>query len=91
MFIAPFVSLFVVPHYPPFSWKKIVWIYVFPLYPLTALWEGITSNLRTYTPKELRQIIKNIDRADFHWETGKPGSAIYLIGYALESGSKGNA
>ncbi len=42
-------------------------------------------------PERARQIIKSIDRADFHWETGKPGSAIYLIGYALESGSKGNA
>ena len=81
MFIAPFVSLLVVPHYRPFSWKKLFLTYIFPIYPLIALWEGIASNLRTYTPKELRQMINSIDHDDFNWEIGKMGSAMYLIGY----------
>ncbi len=84
IFSGPFISFLVVPHYKPFSWKKIFLTYIFPIYPLIAFWEGVASNLRTYTPKELRQMINNIDHDDFNWEIGKIGSANYLIGYPKE-------
>jgi len=58
--------------------------YIFPSYPLIAFWEGFASILRTYTPKELRQMINSIDHDDFNWEIGKIGSAMYLIGYPIE-------
>ncbi|RJP32356.1 MAG: hypothetical protein C4536_06265 [Actinobacteria bacterium] len=97
MLLSPLYLLLAMPFIKPFSWRKMFWTYVIPLLPLGTLWEGMASNMRTYSPEELRELIKGIEAADYAWETGKiPGTwdlgrihgkgwhkITYLLGYPV--------
>jgi hypothetical protein len=87
MLLTPFISFLAVPHFRPFAWKRLLWTYIFPVFPLIAFWDAVISNIRTYTPEELRQIIDRLDCNDFNWEIGRIESTkgTYLIGYPMES------
>ena len=83
MFLTPFISFLAVPPFKPLTWKKLFWTYVFPVFPLVAFWDAVISNIRTYSQKELRQIVGSINCDDYHWEIGRIDSTqgIYLIGH----------
>jgi hypothetical protein len=60
--------------------------------PLAVTWDGIVSNLRTYLPEELRDLVADLHRDDYRWISGtlnppKRGGApvIYLIGQPVET------
>ena len=71
----------------PWSWKNVFWSLVVPVIPLTALVDGLVSNLRTYTEAELQAMVDQIDAPDFAWEVGSvpiPHTrlrATYLFGW----------
>jgi hypothetical protein len=71
MLLSPLYLLLVMPFIKPFSLRKMLFTYVIPLIPLTAMWEGIASNLRTYDPEELMELIEDIESDDYTWETGR--------------------
>lgn len=71
MLFSPILILLVTPFIKPFTWKKFFWTYLIPLIPLTGLWDGIVSFLRTYSPEELKQLIKGLESDDFVWEIGR--------------------
>ena len=50
MLFSPILILLVTPFIKPLTWKKLFWTYLVPLIPLTGLWDGIVSYLRTYSP-----------------------------------------
>jgi hypothetical protein len=78
--------LLITPFIKPFSFKRIFWTYCIPIMPLVFLWDGLISNLRTYTPEELESIIYRLDNNHFSWKvetisTGRwPFNITYLIG-----------
>jgi hypothetical protein len=86
MFLTPMISFLAVPHFRPLTRKKLFWTYLFPIFPLVAFWDAVISNVRTYSPKELRQIVDSLDCDDYNWEIGRIDSTqgIYLIGYPME-------
>ncbi|MBW1900881.1 MAG: hypothetical protein JRJ20_04525 [Deltaproteobacteria bacterium] len=86
MFLTPFISFLTVPHFKPLTWKKLFYTYIFPVFPLVAFWDAVISNIRTYSQKELRQMVDSLDGGDYNWEIGRIDSTqgIYLIGYPLE-------
>ena len=47
----------------PFRWDRLLWTYLFPLVPLTCLWDGLVSQLRAYTPAELEALGVTADLA----------------------------
>ena len=57
-----------------------------PIIPLVLLFDGVVSCLRTYGPRELREIIETLSGAEYHWELGEYAKAsgrapiTYLIG-----------
>jgi hypothetical protein len=77
--------LFVVPFLRPFRWDRLFWTYLVPLVPLAAVWDGLVSCLRTYTPAELRRLAAGLD--GWQWEAGEvsrrgwPFPVTYLVGY----------
>lgn len=84
MLLVPLIVLLVTPAIRPFRGSRLLWTYLLPAVPFVALFDGIVSCLRTYTPAELRDLTAGLD--DYTWEIGEqkiPGSAApvtYLIG-----------
>ncbi len=64
-----------------------VFQYVIPIVPLMALWDGVVSQLRAYTPQELDRLAAAAGAADYEWTTGKigirslPARVTYLVGF----------
>jgi hypothetical protein len=56
------------PWIRPFRWSRLFWTYVVPVIPVILLFDGVVSCLRTYSPKELREIVDRLDAADYQWD-----------------------
>lgn len=71
----------------PFRWRNLAWGVLIPVVPLTLLWDGLVSMLRTYTVDELHEIADSLEVAGFHWEAGTfplkrlPLKGVYLLGW----------
>jgi len=83
--LTPLIVWLATPFMRPFLWRRLFWTYVLPLVPLTCLWDGIVSQLRAYTPAELREMCHG--SAPMTWEIGQipfaggRGRVTYLIGF----------
>ena len=88
----PWALMFFVctPLIRPFRWSRLFWTYLVPMIPFVVLFDGVVSCLRTYRPKELREIIEKLTATEYQWEIGEhsglPGkmSITYLVGYQRE-------
>jgi hypothetical protein len=75
------------PFLRPFRWSRLLWTYMLPVIPLVLLFDGIVSCLRSYRPRELREMVKGLAGPKYHWEIGeqagtKGGPPItFLVGY----------
>lgn len=81
---AAFLTVFLLRPWRP---SNLLWGLLIPVIPLTAVFDGIVSNLRTYTVAELEALVARIDAPDFEWEIGtvpmpRTGlRATYLLGW----------
>jgi hypothetical protein len=88
--LTPLVVWVVTPFMRPFLWRRLLWTYLVPLVPLTCFWDGIVSQLRAYTPAELRGLTAG--SAPMRWDIGRApiaggrGRLTYLIGVPLDVG-----
>ena len=87
-----FAPLFVVaatPFIRPFRWRRLLWTYVFPLVPLTSLWDGVVSQWRAYTVQEMLELTRGL--GGYEWTAarveieGKIGHLTYLLGVPKSS------
>jgi len=90
MLFSPILILLLMPFIKPFTWKKLFWTFLVPLIPLTGLWDGIVSYLRTYSPEELEQLVEELESDDYNWEIGQiHGIGLhkitYLFGYPIRA------
>jgi len=84
--IHPIMLLLCTPFFRPFSISRLLFTYVLPVIPFCAIWDGIFSIIRLYTPEELLQMADDIHSGKYTWISGKVrnkyGMGIaYLIGY----------
>jgi hypothetical protein len=82
----PLFGWVTVPFMRPFSFERLLWTYVLPAPLLFGIWDGMASCLRTYSPKELEELVEAIDCRDYAWEIGQVRSfgacrITYLFGY----------
>lgn len=90
MLPVPFMVLLTTPFIRPFRWSRLLWTYLIPLLPLTTLFDGLVSCLRTYSVEELRDLTARLDANDYHWDIGTvksrsgPIPITYLIGVPNE-------
>jgi len=79
---AAFITAFVIR---PFRLRNVLWGLIIPVIPLVALFDGLVSNLRSYTVDELRLLVMD-GPSTFIWEVGEtPGgrgvpAMTYVIG-----------
>lgn len=92
----PFVStltfLLQTPKMKPLTLSRILWTYFVPIVPLLDIWDGFASNMRTYTPQELRELVRSVaNHESYQWEIGKlpvqgiPTKITYLVGYPKQA------
>lgn len=85
MFFVPLNVLLFTFFIRPVRWKVLPFIYLIPLVPLYILWDGVASILRTYSEKELKQLVNSLENAHaYEWEIGKTSRQMpiyYLLGY----------
>ena len=83
---APLAVLATTPFIRPFRWGRLVFTYVIPILPLLCLWDGLVSCLRTYSARELRELVRDLESEGYAWDVGElrfPGTPVtvaYLIG-----------
>lgn len=85
---APLVALLLIPWLPPRSWGRLLSCVPLPIVPLMATWDGFASNLRSYSPAELQQLVADLAPRDYHFQVGRLAAPLrlpvtYLIGYPL--------
>jgi hypothetical protein len=74
------------PFMRPFKWTRLLFTYPLPCVPIICLWDGLVSQLRAYTPDELRELGAPA-AGTMHWRAGYtplvagPGLLTYLIGW----------
>jgi len=55
----------------PFSWKRLLFTYLIPIVPLSIMWDGVMSVVRTYTTDEVEEIVRSIPGAEgYRWDFG---------------------
>lgn len=92
MLMAPVAALALTPFVRPLRLWRLALTYVVPVLPLLFTFDGVVSNLRTYTPDELLELTRPLQRDDYRWEVGKvrhpvlPTSVSYLLGLPQRSG-----
>ncbi len=83
-FLTPFLFT---PSIRPFRWSNLLYTYVLPIIPLVLLFDGLVSCLRTYQPRELRDLVNGLAASEYRWEIGEQSGTMrglpitYLIGY----------
>lgn len=85
MFFSPITLLLTTPFIRPFKIGRLIFTYLIPIVPLFVWWDGMVSSLRTYSVKEMEELVKNVvNNESFNWKIGKvksgPGVILYLIG-----------
>ncbi|GAB3650891.1 hypothetical protein GCM10028791_18810 [Echinicola sediminis] len=85
MFLSPITVLLTSPFIKPFSLGRLFFTYLVPIVPLAVWWDGIVSSLRTYSQKEMQELVNGLEQAEsMDWEMGKvksgPGFVLYLLG-----------
>lgn len=84
LLLTPVFMALATPFIRPFSWRRLLWTYLFPAVPLTSWWDGLVSQLRAYTSAEMLELSKGVD--EFVWEADRipigstPGHLTYLLG-----------
>ncbi|MCL6267924.1 hypothetical protein [Flagellimonas myxillae] len=85
MLFSPISVLLSTPFIRPFKWGRILFTYLIPIVPLFVLWDGVISSLRTYSVKEMKALVAELDGGDsYTWEIERvksgPGVILYLLG-----------
>lgn len=85
MFLSPITVLLTTPFIRPFKLGRILFTYLIPIVPIFVWWDGIVSSLRTYSVKEMKELVVQLENKDsFNWEINKirsgPGIVLYLVG-----------
>jgi len=83
--LLPLAMLLSTPFIRPFRWSRLLWTYVVPVVPVFITWDAFVSCLRTYSVKELHELVDGLRYENYSWEIGvehtRPAGVCYLIGY----------
>ena len=85
MFFSPITVLLATPFIRPFKIGRIIFTYLIPIVPIFVWWDGIVSSLRTYSVKEMNELVKSLEKNEtYNWEIDKlksgPSVVLYLLG-----------
>ncbi|MCB9223452.1 MAG: hypothetical protein H6582_04680 [Crocinitomicaceae bacterium] len=84
--LSPVSIIIATPFIRPFKAGRILFTYILPIVPLFVLWDGVISVLRTYSVKEMEDLVQKVNGSEsYEWKIGlnktKGITVPYLIGY----------
>lgn len=90
--LAPLFVVLSVPRHRPVRLSRLLATFVVPAVPLAGMWDSVVSNLRTYLPAELREMVADLNADDYAWEIGQltdtSGPPVtYLLGFPTRNQS----
>jgi hypothetical protein len=91
--MGPLVALALTAFIRPFRWSRLALTYAVPILPPLFTFDGVVSNLRTFTLDELRAMTRPLERDDYRWEIGQtrhpllPTKVTYLLGLPQRAGA----
>jgi hypothetical protein len=69
----------------PIHLKCLFWTCVVPIVPLVLFWDGFVSCLRSYSTRQLSEMVSSLRGHDYTWEVGEDTAGLvtvtFLIGY----------
>ena len=86
--LIPLLVLLMTPRVKPLSWFQNVFTYLIPVLPFLIFWDGLVSQLRTYSVRELEEMTRDLQAEGYRWDIGLieipgiPGGVPYLAGVA---------
>ncbi len=84
LLVAPVFAWLATPFIRPFRWQRLLWTYAIPIWMLAGFWDGIVSCLRTYSPRELRDLTADLGTDGYSWEIGRVRSiGVFRVTYLL--------
>ena len=89
MLFSPISVLLTTPFIQPFKLGRFLFTYLIPIVPIIVLWDGVVSSLRTYSVKEMKELVSKLNGTEnYDWEIDKvksgPGIILYLVGTKKE-------
>ncbi len=92
LFVLPFAAAFLTAFLlRPVRLTNILFSTLIPVIPITALFDGLVSNFRTYSVSDLEELTRSIDCPNFEWQAGTVKvkstglEATYLFGWRTDS------
>ncbi len=86
-FLMPLFVYIITPFIRPRTFKRILWVNIIPVIPFMFTYDAIISYAATYSPKELKELVKSINSEGYEWKIGQIPSKLrtmritYLIGF----------
>ena len=85
----PILLFLCTPFFKPFRLSRMIFTYLIPLIPFCAIWDGVISIIRLYSPDEMLQLAHETDNSQYTWISGKVRnkfgmSIAYLAGYPMD-------
>ena len=89
MLFSPISVLLTTPFIQPFKLGRLLFTYLIPIVPIIVLWDGVVSSLRTYSVKEMKELVSKLNGTEnYDWEIDKvksgPSVVLYLLGTKKE-------
>lgn len=84
--LIPLLVLLLTPKVRPVSGMQVLFTYLVPILPLLIFWDGLVSQLRTYTVRELKEFTHDLQSPGYSWKAGLtkipriPAGVPYLVG-----------
>jgi len=86
---SPINVLITTPFIKPFSFGRIFFTYLLPIVPVFVFWDGLVSVLRTYSKKEMEEMIESLNNHElFDWEVDEKKEKGFTILYLLGTPKK---
>ena len=84
--VIPILVWILTPAIRPLSMFQLVFTYLVPVLPVLIFWDGLVSQLRTYSIVELGELTGDLQSPEYRWRCGSlrvpglPAGVPYLIG-----------
>jgi hypothetical protein len=86
-FLLPLFVFLITPFMKPRTFKSIFWVNIIPIIPWVLTYDAVISFLKTYSPKDLKELVRGINSEGYVWKIGQVASTLrsikitYLIGF----------
>ena len=84
--LIPILVLLMTPRIRPVSAFQIFFTYLIPILPLLIFWDGLVSQLRTYSVDDLREMTSGLESPGYRWEAGLIRAPAFPMGVPFLTG-----